>query len=85
MTNEDLSVKMYRDFKGIWIPRKLWESRIPLKNLEEIVNAYYFGFSLSKKSWDFLRDRGWAEINPSLNTLFRFTENFESMMKREVQ
>jgi len=79
--SDDISVKMSCDFKGVWIPRELWESRIPLKNLEEIVNSYYFEYSLSNKSWSFLKDREWCERNPSLIPFYRFSKKFESMMK----
>jgi len=69
---------MNRDFKGVWIPREIWESRIPLKDLESIINSVYFTHSLSIRLWRLLRDRGWSEWIVDLQK-YQFTKEFNSL------
>ncbi len=77
MTHSENPVNMNRDFKGIWIPRELWESRISPKDLESILNAYYFNHSLTDRIWTLLKDRQWAERK--FNTYMDFSSKFRNM------
>lgn len=66
---------MNRDFKGVWIPRELWESRISFKDLEAILNRLYLKHSLPDRIWKMLRERRWAKWNAN-EMRHQFTEEF---------
>ena len=61
MSNQDLSVKMNKDFKGIWIPRELIRRLAPRFNLIGLVcNNYYFQTPIRPNKWKVLVKAGLA-------------------------
>lgn len=52
---------MNRDFKGIWIPREIWEIFKRQSILERLLNYYFLDSALDISDWKILVEKGFAE------------------------
>jgi len=67
-----------RDFKGIWVPRELWESEIKKKDIYLIINHLYFSDPLPRRVWQLLQSMQWADFSKECG--FVFSKNFKQML-----
>lgn len=69
-----------RDFKGIWIPRELWECALKKKYLFLIMNSVYFSTPLPKRVWKLLLAMELADF--SIENGFSFSKKFKQILSR---